>query len=327
MHQPALGPRRRRLNLAVWAAALAATVGIVLGATPARAAAPPLSKTRIVAHFDLAAGQQPENIALEPDGSADLTFSFARQVVRVTRTGHVRVLAQLPAPDHPATPLLGAAIVTGIARATDGTLYVGYATGTSDLTGIWRVTRRGDARRIAALPPNGLPNGLALDQRAGQLYVADSVLGIVWRICLRRGTPAAWATGPALQSAGFIGANGVKVRGNAVWVSNTDQGTVVRIPIRHNGSAGTITTEVSGLTGPDDFAFTGHRNDLLVTLNAANQVALVAPHGTPAIVLTAQDGLSNPTSVAVRHRTIYVPSAAYLTMKDPNLLLARLGRS
>ncbi len=327
MHQPALGPHHRRLHVALWTAALAATVGILVGATPARAAAPPVSTARVVVHFDLATGQQPENIALEPDGSADLTFSFARQVVRVTRTGHVRVLAQLPAPDHPATPLLGAAIVTGIARATDGTLYVGYATGTSDLTGIWRITRHGDARRIAALPPDGLPNGLALDQRAGQLYVADSVLGIVWRVCVRGGTPAAWATGPALQPAGFLGANGVKVRGSAVWVSNTDHGTVVRIPSRRDGSAGTIVTEVSGLSGPDDFAFTGRHGELLVALNAANQVALVAPHGMPSIVLTAQDGLSNPTSVAVRRGTIYVPSAAYLTMKDPNLLLARLGRS
>jgi hypothetical protein len=119
----------------------------------------------------------------------------------------------------------------------------------------------------------------------------------------------------------------VKVRGNAVWVNNTDHGTVVRIPIRHDRSAGTITTEVSGLTGPDDFAFTGRRNDLLVALNAANQVALVAPHGTPSIVLTAQGGLSNPTSIAVRRGTLYVPSGAYLTMKDPNLLLAHLGRS
>src|SRR5689334_9994745 len=106
MPHPALGPRRRRLHVAMWMTALASTAGIIVSATPATAAAPPVSRARIVAHFDLAAGQQPENIALEPDGSADLTFSFAHQVVRVTRTGKVRVLAQLPAPDHPATPIL-----------------------------------------------------------------------------------------------------------------------------------------------------------------------------------------------------------------------------
>jgi hypothetical protein len=88
---------------------------------------------------------------------------------------------------------------------------------------------------------------------------------------------------------------------------------VVRIPIRHDGSAATITTEVTGLTGPHDFAFTGRGNTMLVALDAASQVALVAPRGTPSIVLTAEHGLSNPTSVAVRGSTVYVPSAAYFT--------------
>jgi sugar lactone lactonase YvrE len=204
---------------------------------------------------------------------------------------------------------------------------VGYATGTSDLTGVWRISRHGDVRRIAALPSNGLPNGLALDQRAGQIYVADSVLGVVWRIGARGGAPVAWATGRALQPARFLGANGVKLHGHALWVTNTDHGTVLRIPIRRDGSAGRIATEVTGLAGPDDFAFTGCGNTMLVALDAASQAALVAPHGTPAIVLTAQDGLSNPTSVAVRRSTVYVASAAYFTMKDPNLLLAHLRRS
>jgi hypothetical protein len=42
-------------------------------------------------------------------------------------------------------------------------------------------------------------------------------------------------------------------------------------------------------------------------------------------VLTAADGLSNPTSVAVRGSTVYITSGAYFTQVDPNLLLAKLG--
>jgi hypothetical protein len=41
-------------------------------------------------------------------------------------------------------------------------------------------------------------------------------------------------------------------------------------------------------------------------------------------VLTSTDGLSNPTSVAVRGSTAYVTSGAYFTHADPNLLLAKL---
>ncbi|MDX3570619.1 hypothetical protein [Streptomyces sp. ID05-47C] len=47
---------------------------------------------------------------------------------------------------------------------------------------------------------------------------------------------------------------------------------------------------------------------------------------TRTTVLTAADGLQGPTSIALRGNTVHVLSAAYLTAKDPNLLLARLGR-
>jgi hypothetical protein len=41
-------------------------------------------------------------------------------------------------------------------------------------------------------------------------------------------------------------------------------------------------------------------------------------------VLSAADGLQNPTSVAVRGNTAYVISAAYFTLTDPNLILTTL---
>jgi hypothetical protein len=311
-----------RTRVTVCGLAVAAVVAGV--SAPTAAAAPPIAGTHILVHFDLASAQQPENVSAEPDGSVDLTFSRARQVARVNPAGVVRILATLPDPGTDVTPVLGAPFVTGIVRAHDGTLYVGYATGTADLTGIWRVTPAGSASRIVPLPADGLPNGLALDERAGQLYVADSVLGTVWRAPLCGGAPVAWASDPALRPAGFLGANGIKVHAGAVWVSNTDQGTVLRIPVRRDGSPGAVASAVTGLTGPDDFAFAGRADDLLVALDAANEVAYVATGRPPAIVLTAQDGLSNPTSVAVRGTTVYVPSAAYLTQQDPNLLTARL---
>ncbi|MFD0574541.1 hypothetical protein ACFQ0T_41535 [Kitasatospora gansuensis] len=178
------------------AASLALTL---FSAAPAVSVAPPLSDAHVLAHLDLAAGQAPENIVLEPDGSADVTFIGARQIARIGLDGHTQVLATLPAPAVPATPLVGFAAVTGIARADDGTLYVNYATGTEDLTGVWRLSPGGVPERIAALPANGLPNGLALDQQHGDLYVADSVLGTVWRVSLQDGTRTAWATGTELQ--------------------------------------------------------------------------------------------------------------------------------
>lgn len=138
-----------------------------------------------------------------------------------------------------------------------------------------------------------------------------------------------WASGSALAPAGFIGANGLKVRDGAVWVTNTDQGTLLRIPIGPGGAAGPIQTIATGLTGIDDLAFAGN-DTILAALNTVSELALIRldDNGTSTItiVLTSADGLSNPTSVAVAGQTVYVPSAAYITRSDPNLLLAHLTR-
>ncbi|WP_406010336.1 hypothetical protein OG440_32685 [Streptomyces sp. NBC_00637] len=309
--------------------AAALTFGL-LATAPATADEPAVSAPRVVAHFDFAKGETPENIALEPDGSADLTFSNARQVANVTPQGRKRILATLPAVADPHTPVVGAAVVLGIARAQDGTLYVNYATGTR-ATGIWRIpSGGGKPRQIAQLPTNGFPNGLALDERRNVLYAADSVLGTVWRVPRSGGKPTAWAEGAALEPrnappAARVGVNGIKVHRDAVWVSNTNAGTLLRIPVRDSGCAGAIETRATRLYAIDDFAFVDrHRDTALAALTGGSEVALVRPDGTHQVVLTPRDGLSNPTSVAVRGRTAYVPSAAYFTRKDPNLLLARV---
>ncbi|WP_328483335.1 hypothetical protein OHS71_35110 [Streptomyces sp. NBC_00377] len=302
----------------------------LLATAPATGDEPNVSAPRVVAHFDLARGESPENIALEPDGSADLTFSNARQVVNVTRQGRTRVLATLPAVANPHTPVVGAAVVLGIARAQNGTLFVNYATGTA-ATGIWRIPAGGGKpRQIAQLPPTGFPNGLALDERRGVLYAADSVLGTIWRVPRSGGTPKAWATGAALEPrnprpAARVGANGLRFHRDAVWVSNTNAGTLMRIRVRQNGSACAIETRATQLYAIDDFGFVErHRDTALVALTGGSEVAMVRPDGTHRVVLTSKDGLSNPTSVAVRGRTAYVPGAAYFTQRDPNLLLARV---
>ena len=53
---------------------------------------------------------------------------------------------------------------------------------------------------------------------------------------------------------------------------------------------------------------------------------LIRPGGSQQTVLTAADGLSNPSAIAIRGDTVYVLSAAYLTQTDPNIMLAALDR-
>jgi hypothetical protein len=309
---------RRTALLSVFVIAGLATTQAI---APAFAATAPLSQPREVAHFDITAQQQPENITLEPNGTADVTFNRARQIAQVTPDGQTTILATLPAPAS------GSATASGIVRTADGTLYVNYNAGS--LSGIWRIRPGGTPEQFAALPDVKVVNGLALDTRDDTLYATDSSTGTVWKVSLRSGATSLWASGEALQpattnSSGF-GVNGIKVHNGAVWVSNTDKGTLLRIPIGAHGTARAITTEAEGLTSIDDFTFTGHGDTVLAAQNFAGTVSLVNPDGTHQTVLTAQDGLSGPTSVAVRGKTVYVTSGAYFTRTDPNLLLARIA--
>ncbi|MFE9008484.1 hypothetical protein ACFYOY_41325 [Streptomyces sp. NPDC007875] len=313
---------------AVAAVVLAAAGASALSPAPASAVSAPLSSARIAAHFDLAKGQMPENLALAPGGRAYVTFAKGRQVAEVSPRGTVRILATLPKPADGGvhTPAMGFPLTAGIVRAHDGTLYFLYATGTADLTGVWRMRPGGRPERIAPLPADGLPNGLALDARTHTLYAADSVLGTIWTVPTTSGTPTAWSTAPELAPTGFLGANGLKIHNGAVWATNLDQGTIVRIPVLQDGGAGGIQTRASGMPGIDDFAFTGGGDRLLAALDGPNEVALVQPDGSHSTVLTSVDGLQNPTSIALRGDTVYVLSAGWNTAEDPNLILAHLDR-
>lgn len=328
--------RKRTMTLAV--AVAAAGIGVVTvvpsSAAPAatagartvgsaRASAAP---SRITNHFDLSKGQMPENVAVGPDGTAYVTFAAARQVAAVTPSGGTRILATLPAPADGGvnTPVLAFALTTGIVRMIDGTLYFLYASGDAASTGLYRLRPGGTPYRIAALPADGLPNGLAFDAEARRFYLTDSVLGTISTVPLDGDRAEVWSSAPELAAAGFLGANGIKVRAGAIWATNLDRGTLLRIPVRH-GRPGPVRVAANGLVGIDDFAFVGVGDrQVVATLNGPNTVVSIDAAGRYRTLLTAADGLQNPTSVAVRGRTVYVLSAAYTTGVDPNLALATL---
>lgn len=286
--------------------ALAASAVFALPATTAEAA------PRIV---PLAAGQQPENIALEPGGAADLTFAYTGEIGRVTPGGRVSVLARIPVPDDGDVPVVHQKLfLGGIVRAPGGDLYVAVSTGTP-ATGLYRI-RPGEAPvRVAALPPSGFQNGVARDPANGDLFVADSFNSTVWRVS--RGRVTAFATGELLAPVTGFGANGIKVHDGAVWVSNLDRGTLARFPL--SGGPGRVVA--AGLGPIDDFAF--HGGTVVAAINQENRVVTIGRDGVRTILSTS-DGLANPTAVAVRDDTLYVTDGAYFG-GSPNLLQATLA--
>jgi DNA-binding beta-propeller fold protein YncE len=293
----------------------------------ANAATNPVSDPRILIHYDAGAGEQPENIVAEPDGHLILTLDFVRQIVRLTPEGSQEVLATLPAPPGggAGVPVTHTALATGLVLTADGTIYVGYVAGDARFTGIWRLEADATPRRVTALPADSFPNGMAIDERSGELYIADSIRGAIWRAPISGGDAEVWAAGQELAPLSILGANGLKVHGGFVFVSNSDHKTLLRYPIGSDGAAGAVQTVASGYA-LDDFTFVEDTDVVAAALNLEDQVALIRPDGSFQPVLTA-DGLQTPSAVLVRSGRIYVLSSAHFTHVDPNILVADFAPS
>ncbi|MFJ8604504.1 hypothetical protein ACIREM_38530 [Streptomyces shenzhenensis] len=343
-HRPT-GLRRRAATLglatlfvAAPAAAAAAPAALatpaptaVLATTPTHpdhAAGTRLGDVRVLAHFDRAAGQVAESIALEPGGSVIIGMIPARQVVRVARDGAVQVLATMPLPPGGGgtTPVVGSPVVTGVARSDSGAVYFLYSSGQGGLTGIWQLRPSGEPRLVVPLPADTFPNALVIDGKRDRFLVTDSTGGHIWQAPLRGGEASVWSADPALAPDGFFGANGMKIHDGAVWASNSDRGTIVRIPVTKDGGSGRAEIRATALEGIDDFDFTGRGAEILAAINQSSRLVRVGADGAQETLLHAGDGMQGTTAVAVRGNRVYVTNGANLAGNVPTLMLAELHR-
>ncbi|MFJ9738603.1 SMP-30/gluconolactonase/LRE family protein [Streptomyces sp. NPDC101166] len=294
------------------AAAIAAAATTLLcapsafAATPAHHQQPVINHVRTIATFDYAAGEIPENITLNPDRSITLSMIGAPAgqrpaLIHVTPSGQRTVLATSAKGDG----------ITGNIRGNDGTVYYNVWSSDASRAGVWKLSPGGTPKRLAALPTDGLPNGMALDPSGRTIYVADSLKSTVWAVPVTGGPAKAWLTDPALapvkSEAVPFGANGLRFHKGAVWVSNLAQDSLLRIPVTASGKPGPIHVVTKSLDGVDDFSFLNDRSDVVFAAqNAPNLVSVVYPDGKTKPVLTASDGLASPSATVVRDNRLYV---------------------
>lgn len=288
---------------------LAGVAGLLLAFASAAAAA----ALRTVVAFDPAAKETPENLAIADDGTIYVSLAFASEIDRIAPDG---------AQSRLAIPTMGG-ITVGVAidRHADG-LDIAVRSPDPAAAGIWRVPLASFANptRIAALPPSSFPNGIAFDP-AGNLYIADSNLGVIWRLAPGASQATVWTQSPLLAPTGasfmgfpLPGANGIKVRDRRVYVSNTSTASILTIPIRPDGQAGQVAVKFTGIEA-DDFAFAVN-GDLYVAENPPSELVRVTPGGDVTLLATRADGLDNPSAVAFDPRTgerkrLYITNSAY----------------
>jgi sugar lactone lactonase YvrE len=163
-----------------------------------------------------------------------------------------------------------------------------------------------------AFPGNGLCNDIAVASD-GTVYTTDTIQARVLR--LKKGATAldVWASDPMLLAT----ADGLALLADGnLYVNSVGQGTLLRIDVNKDGSAGKITKlETSRpLMQPDGMRSVGSRTMLLV--EGAGRLDEVTINGDKADIKVLKDGLSGPTAVTLAGGTAYITEAKLALRND-----------
>ena len=226
-----------------------------------------------------------ENVAVRANGDLLVVDHTSHTVLRVTPEGETDVFASLP--DGTA----------GVALDLDGTVVV--TSGYQDDGGFLTVLApSGAPERVIPVPGSVFLNGATL-LRAGVFLVADSVAGRLYEVDIRSGETTVWLAHETLGQnpdyPTYPGANGVKIHAGAVYVTNSAQARLVRIPL-DGTAAGDPETVLTGLV-IDDFAIASD-GTLYGATHVFNTVVRVEPDGSATTIATADDGMTGATAVA-----------------------------
>jgi DNA-binding beta-propeller fold protein YncE len=334
---------RRFLNKKVGIALTIAAAAAVLGSVPSASAGTGdsyggsvVTDVRTAAKFDFAAGEIPENITVNPDDSVTLSLLGSCAVCQRTHAPELMRISPSGARTVLATGQVGEAI-SGNTRGDDGAVYYSvFAPGNADRNGVYALRPDGTSQRIAALPVGAGPNGLAIDPAGDTLYIADSFQATIWSVPVSGGSVTPWLTDAALApvptEALPIGANGLRFHNGALWISNFNKGTLLRVPVTTAGGAGPIRVVTGGLPNIDDLSFLAPWSDVVFAAqngsssqNGPDRVVVIYPNGTYKAVLTSADGLASPSATAVRGDRLYITDGGVPEPHDAKLQIARIN--
>jgi sugar lactone lactonase YvrE len=226
----------------------------------------------------------------------------------------------------------------GIATDPGGNVYVGVGTlmpdaGVVPVPGVYKFPPTGGSGTLfSSTPAMNFPNGLTFIGTT--LYVADSA-GVIYTID-PAGTAAVWSSNALLAPnpaacngmlPAAIGANGVVHDATNLYVTNSNYGRIVKIPIDADGGAGSASALVEdcALVGADGLTLDTKDNSLIVAINIQNKIVRVSQSGTIG-VLASGAPLDFPASVVIDSvggsRRLLITNAALFSgaMGQPGVL-------
>jgi sugar lactone lactonase YvrE len=194
---------------------------------------------------------------------------------------------------------------------------------------VWEVDPfNGSSSVFATIPggPAAAPNVLTFDS-LGNVYISDSFQGIIWRTDQNGfgdapGVPSVWIQDDLLTTMGVppFGANGIAFNNDesALFVANTGDDTVVRIPVEAGGTAGPPAVFVNSVNGADGLIIDEDDN-LWIAANQSDEIVVLDPAGRVIAKLGDFGGLTRkgapigllfPASLVRSGNFIYVTNLA-----------------
>jgi sugar lactone lactonase YvrE len=276
-----------------------------------------------MASFSPSAFELPEGLVVR-NGKAYLGFAPLGRIVEIGPNGAQRTYATVPAG-------YADGYLTGMVFDAAGNLFVASTRNNPGATkvvpAIYKIPPTIDGGLVDhpfATDPNLVfPNGLAFDTR-GTLYVTDSATGVVLAVSAE-GKVSTWASGPALSGSPScpaplpfpMGANGIVMTPESAFVANTAKGSIVRISILPDGSAGAQTTlfEDCRYVGLDGLA-RATDGSLWIAQNGAPGRILRATESGDVSVVHAGAPLDGPASLAFDRegKSLLVTNAAFFSV-------------
>jgi sugar lactone lactonase YvrE len=284
---------RMRSKRASMASAMA--MAIMVAIVPAARAT---GHVETIVAFDPEQGQLPEGVAVDADGNVFASLTTLGQLVKIPAGaseaeafGSVEGLAE------------GEFGPVGLAIDAEGNVYSGVSSQNPEANGVWRFdAATGAGERIAGSESILFANDVAFGAD-GTLYITDTIAGSVWR-APEGGAAELWIEDPLLAGtgeAGFgfpVGANGIAVGDDVVYVGVTETALMVAVPIAEDGTAGEASLFFQMPEAVDGIALDAAGN-LISTHPLANQITKLSPDGELEVIAEVEDGLDRPSTVAL----------------------------
>jgi sugar lactone lactonase YvrE len=261
----------------------------------------------------------PEGIAIDPLGNL-YAASFApgshANICVLDPSGEVVDIIAVPAGRGGTAALLGE-----LFEQSQGLYVVDFATGTAPNGRLLRIDP--SSHEITTLATGFAAANAIVQDRHRNLFVSDSFLGTISKVAPDGSSNEIWVRSPLLTTTGFppFGANGVAFDRNQqfLYVANTGDSRVLRIPVLDDGSAGPVEIFADGATidarqgttqalhGADGIMFDVQGN-LYVCANQANEIQVLSPEGDLIARYAGSGGnaLDFPASLVFDGRSLFV---------------------